>query len=407
MTGVGWGMTAQSMADNRIAGLIGRDSSPLPALVLVALLCALLLLAGAIVLFGRASDGVPVIRLDLHLTAPHRASASHAGPKRSSRAAANTNLIGAGPQPTAPASANVAPQGTQTAQATPAAAPPQLPPAVVVPGKIDKPVFAGRALLADPALIEMTAQGPLPRIADNGRTPMSAYAPPVAPGAHPKIALVISGLGISARETAAALDKLPPEVTLAFAPYADDTQRWVGEARRRGHEVLLEVPMEPDDFPDSDPGPHTLRASVSEESNTERLTWSLTRFTGYAGITNLLGGRFLADSDSVAPMMTFLARRGLMFFDSGPGTRSAAPDVARQTNTAYAQSNLTVDSIQTAMEIDARLSDLEARARAGGSAAGTGFVYPITIDRVATWASGLSGRGFVLVPASSIVSRSK
>jgi polysaccharide deacetylase 2 family uncharacterized protein YibQ len=236
---------------------------------------------------------------------------------------------------------------------------------------------------------------------------MAAYAPPTPTGARLRIVLVVSGLGISAKETSAALKKLPPEVTLAFAPYTDDAQRWVGEARKRGHEVLLEVPMEPDDFPDSDPGPHTLRASVSEESNAQRLTWSLTRFTGYVGITNLLGGRFLSDPDSVAPVMTFLARRGLMFFDSGSASRSVAPDVAKQTSTAYVQSNLEVDRIETAMEIDARLSDLEARARQNGFAAGTAFVYPLTIDRIANWANGLAGRGFVLVPASAIVSRPK
>jgi hypothetical protein len=165
--------------------------------------------------------------------------------------------------------------------------------------------------------------------------------------------------------------------------------------------------MEPFDFPDSDPGPHTLRAAVSEETNTERLTWSLTRFTGYAGITNLLGGRFLADADSLAPVMKFLARRGLLFFDSSPESRSVAPDVARQVSAPYVQSALAVDAIQTAMEIDARLSALETRARTASSAAGTGFVYPVTVERVAAWANGLPGRGFVLVPASAIVSRTK
>jgi polysaccharide deacetylase 2 family uncharacterized protein YibQ len=58
------------------------------------------------------------------------------------------------------------------------------------------------------------------------------------------------------------------------------------------------------------------------------------------------------------------------------------------------------------MEIDRRLSELETRAHANGSASGTGFVYPVTMERVALWAQGLNGRGFVLVPASAIVARS-
>ncbi|HEY5347876.1 MAG TPA: divergent polysaccharide deacetylase family protein [Rhizomicrobium sp.] len=273
-------------------------------------------------------------------------------------------------------------------------------------GPITHPVYAGHALLADPALIENTDDGPLPRIADDGRKPMTAYAVPAASGKM-RIAIVIGGLGLSAEKTAHALAGLPPGVTLGFVPYESDVQRWVGEARMLGHEVLLEVPMEPFDFPDSDPGPHTLRSGLGEESNTERLTWALTRFTGYVGVTNLMGGRFLSDSDSLSPVMTYLTRRGLLFFDDGTAAQSAGPDVAASTGAAFAKSNENIDSIQTALEIDRHLSNLEDEARAHGSAIGSGYLYPVTVQRVALWARGLSGRGFVLVPISAMITAQK
>jgi polysaccharide deacetylase 2 family uncharacterized protein YibQ len=269
------------------------------------------------------------------------------------------------------------------------------------------PLYAGSALVADPALIETTDNGPLPRIAADGTMPMHAYAGAAGDGTKPRIAIIISGLGISAEATATALAELPPQVTLAFAPYAADVQNWVIKARFQGHEVLLEVPMEPFDFPDSDPGPHTLRAGVGEDSNTQRLVWALTRFTGYSGVTNLLGGRLLSDSDSLKPILAYLARRGLLFFDNGIATHSTASDVAARTGIAFAQSTLTIDSIQTAMEVDHQLSELENQARAHGSASGSGYIYPVTLERVAQWACGLGGRGFVLVPASAIVSTNK
>jgi polysaccharide deacetylase 2 family uncharacterized protein YibQ len=277
-----------------------------------------------------------------------------------------------------------------------------LPPPVV----IDKQIFAGTALVADPALIENTPLGPLPRIADDGRKPMTAYAASTAAGKF-RIAIVVSGLGISAQATTAALASLPPGVTLGFAPYADDVQHWVSQARQFGHEAILEVPMEPFDFPDSDPGPNTLRTGVDENSNLQRLTWALTRITGYAGVTNLLGQRFLSDSDALSPAMTFLARRGLYFYDNGASQQSTAPQVALATATPFGQSNESLDSIQTALEIDRHLSALEDEARANGSAIGSGFLYPVTIDRIAAWSKGLQGRGFVLVPVSAIVSAPK
>jgi hypothetical protein len=274
------------------------------------------------------------------------------------------------------------------------------------PVAIDKPVFAGKALMADPALIENSSQGPLPRIADDGRKPMNVYAAPAAAGKF-RIAIVVSGLGVSTQATKAALASLPPGVTLAFAPYAGDVQNWADQARQSGHEVLLEIPMEPLDFPDSDPGPHTLRAGVGEDSNLQRLTWSLSRFTGYAGVTNLLGQRFLSDPDALAPALTYLARRGLYFFDNGAASQSAAPQVAGHAGAPFAGTNEKLDDVQTAQEIDRHLSALEEEARAHGSAVGSGFLYPVTLNRITAWSKGLQGRGFVLVPVSAIVTAPK
>lgn len=116
--------------------------------------------------------------------------------------------------------------------------------------------YAGKALIADPALVENTPLGPLPRIADDGRKPMQAYAAPAATGKL-RIAIVMTGLGLSAKATQAALSGLPAAVTVGVLPYSSDAPRWLSAARASGHEVVLQVPMEPFDFPDSDPGPHT------------------------------------------------------------------------------------------------------------------------------------------------------
>jgi polysaccharide deacetylase 2 family uncharacterized protein YibQ len=273
-----------------------------------------------------------------------------------------------------------------------------------VVGPITKPVYAGKALLADPLLIENSAKGPLPRIADDGRKPMTVYAAPAPAGAKFKIAIVVNGLGQSASASKTALDSLPSGITLGFVPYAADAQNWVAKARERGHEVLLQIPMEPLDFPESDLGPQTLRAGQDEEANIQRLSWAMSRFTGYAGVTNLLGQRFLTNSEALSPVLTYLNRRGLYFFDNGAASQSVAPMVASQVGIPAAQSGPALDTVQNPSEIDRRLSELETQARANGTAVGTAFLYPATVARIAAWARGLQARGFVLVPVSAIVS---
>jgi len=65
-------------------------------------------------------------------------------------------------------------------------------------------------------------------------------------------------LGINKATTQRTLDELPEEVTFAFAPYADGLLDWMSKSRNRGHELLMQLPMEPFDYPNNDPGPRTM-----------------------------------------------------------------------------------------------------------------------------------------------------
>ena len=130
---------------------------------------------------------------------------------------------------------------------------------------------------AFPAMIEDGPFGPLPRIAPDGRRPLLAYARPFdLDDQRPRIALLVVGLGLQADLTDAAI-ALPGEISLHFSAYAPDLPVWFGRARRAGHEVLLDLPMEPLDYPASDPGPRTLLAGASSEDNLQRLDWLLAR----------------------------------------------------------------------------------------------------------------------------------
>ncbi len=152
--------------------------------------------------------------------------------------------------------------------------------------------------LVDQRVTDTSRHGPIPKVGADGARPADVYARPVKPQAsradQPRIAIVIEGLGISANGTAEALARLPAPVTFAFAPYGIDVDRWVARARGESHEVLLQVGMEPFDYPDNDPGPQTLLASLPAEQNIDRLHWFLARFPGYVGITSLMGARFAA-----------------------------------------------------------------------------------------------------------------
>ena len=263
----------------------------------------------------------------------------------------------------------------------------------------------------DPRFLENSRHGQIPKIAPDGVRPSDAFAKPVKPQASrpdvPRIAIVIEGLGIGANSTNEALAKLPSEITAAFSPYGADPERWVARARGEGREVLLQVGMEPFDFPDNDPGPQTLLTSNAAELNIDRLHWFLSRFQGYVGVTNLMGARFTATDQALAPVLRDIGKRGLIYFDDGSSPRSVAGQISGAHNVAFARADAVLDAVPTTSSIDNALARLEQTARSRGVAIASASALPVTIDRIANWARGAEARGFALVPISAVANRTR
>jgi polysaccharide deacetylase 2 family uncharacterized protein YibQ len=268
----------------------------------------------------------------------------------------------------------------------------------------------GMAPPLDARLAEVSKHGAIPRIGPDGARPMDVYSRADAGAAArkgPQIAIVLTGLGIGASVTGDAIAKLPNTVTLAFTPYGSELTRWISKARGAGHELLLQIPMEPFDYPDNDPGPQTLLTSLSPAQNVDRLHWFLSRFQGYVGVTNFMGARFTSSEPALSPMFGDIAKRGLFFFDDAGSPRSVAQKIATNTKTPFLKADVVIDAKPNWSEIDIALERLEKLAASQGFAVGTATVLPITIERIARWAKAAESRGIRIVPLSAIAGRSK
>jgi uncharacterized protein len=277
-----------------------------------------------------------------------------------------------------------------------------------IPGNPD--LSTTRPLL-DPKLIEATRHGAIPKTAPDGTRPSTRYAQPrqLPPGKKdsPLIAIVVGGLGISASATADAFGKLPAPVTFALAPYGADLEKLAERARTDQHEVLLQVPMEPFDYPDNDPGPQTLLTSLTPEQNVDRLHWLMSRVQGYVGLINYMGSRFTASEQGLAQVLRDAGQRGLIYVDDGSSSRSIASQLAGTHNLPFAKVDIVLDTIPTPVEIDRALARLEMKARDTGIALGFAAAQPATIARIAEWAKKVESRGIFLVPVTMVAIKAK
>lgn len=257
-------------------------------------------------------------------------------------------------------------------------------------------------------LVEQSSFGPLPKVGEAGLRPLDAYARParVGPyGGKPRIVVIIGGMGISQTSTQRAIDHLPPDVTLAFAPYGGSLDRWTSRARKAGHEVLLQVPMEPFGYPEAKPGPHTLLTSAKAKQNADSLKWTLSRMTSYTGVMNYMGGRYLSDAAAVKPFLSELTDRGLMFIDDGASEGSQSLAVGTQIGAHVAAADIIIDRVRSRHQIERALEQLEKKARADGIAIGVASAFSTSIDEISRWIIEAEKRGFAIVPASAALAK--
>jgi polysaccharide deacetylase 2 family uncharacterized protein YibQ len=291
----------------------------------------------------------------------------------------------------------------QTALAAPEAAPARTapPPTLPVPESETGSITLPEVPVAE--LVEESQYGPLPKIANDGRRPAEMYARPSRYAAAPaagepsRIAVLLTGLGTGEGASPSLLKGLPPTVSVAFGAYGRSLQDAVTSARDEGHEVLLQIPLEPNNYPTEDPGPHTLLTTLPPAENLKRLQWLMSRYTGYVGVTNLMGAKFDTSAPSLQPVLEEMKRRGLLYVDDGATAESPATKIAETIGLDYSTVSVQID----AGDVAKQLAKLEAAAKERGAAIGVAKAKPATVKQLIEWASKLEGKGVVLVPVSA------
>jgi hypothetical protein len=394
-------------------------------IVTASIVLSALLLCIAWLAFFPGDAGAPVISVAVSPPPPK----PPAPPPQPPKAAAPPSIDlppGFGLNPARPQSApGGAPAGQQQQAGTPAQpgapAPGQpatvqtvaVPPPVVPPPGLPPPPEEETASITlveipVPELVEESQYGPLPKVATDGRRPIDVYARPSkyavkAADAPPRIAVLINGMGLSDGATAEAIKGLPAPISVAYGAYGRNIQDWVAKARAAGHEVLLQIPLEPLDYPTNDPGPHTLLTTLPPEENLKRLQWLMSRFTGYVGITNLMGAKFEPTQASFVPVLEEVKARGLLFVDDGSVKDSVGAQIASTIGLDFATADVQIDAVPSPDDINKALARLEAVAKEKGFAIGIASAKPATIKALAQWAGQLQAKNIILIPVSAAI----
>ena len=218
---------------------------------------------------------------------------------------------------------------------------------------------------------------------------------------RPMVALVIDDAGVDRKRTERAMH-LPPRVTMSFLPYAQEVAKQVQEAKALGHEIIVHVPMEPENA-SVDAGPNVLRVKDSGEEIERRLDWDLSRFADYVGINNHMGSKFTQDAQGMRVVLEALKARGLLFLDSRTTPASVAAKLARELGLPTLERDVFLDNVDSREAIAARLAEVERIARRDGYVIAIGHPRDATLDVLERWTGEANAHGLALVPLSAVM----
>ncbi|HEY6066846.1 MAG TPA: divergent polysaccharide deacetylase family protein, partial [Thermoanaerobaculia bacterium] len=262
-----------------------------------------------------------------------------------------------------------------------------------------RPVEPGKPAERHPAARRAPAAKP------HVEPPPSTPAPAplqTAPPVEARIAIVIDDLG-NDREALERIVRWPYPVAGAVLPglpgSADAARRLAGS----GKEVLLHLPMEPDGYPQVQPGPGVILRSDTDDRIMQIVTDDLASVPGAVGVNNHMGSAATADVRVMRAVVRVLAQRGLFLLDSRTTEATVARRVADEASLPAVSRRVFLDAVTTDRAVGRAYRDLLAKAKEDGSALAIGHPHPATLDLLERELPKLREEGIELVRVSRLV----
>ncbi len=225
---------------------------------------------------------------------------------------------------------------------------------------------------------------------------------PVEEEAHScLVALVIDDMGVNIAKSREVLEIAAP-LTLAFLPYAQNVAQMAADAKNKGHELLVHVPMEPLS-PTENPGDNPLLTGMPPEQLLEALNKNLSAFSGYVGINNHMGSKFTQDEEALRIIMPVLKAQGLYLLDSKTIAGSKAYDeaidagVPAVTRDVFLDDDVALDAVRFQTEKTLRIAVERGRAVA------IGHPKENTIRAIQEYLPKFAAAGCQIVPLSRLI----
>jgi len=225
---------------------------------------------------------------------------------------------------------------------------------------------------------------------------------PPPPGA-PLLAIVIDdwGYGWQAASDFLAFDR---PLTVAILPHLPLSRAHAEEAHRRGHQVILHLPMEPQ-APGWDLDAWAVTTTKASDQIRADVREALASVPHVSGVNNHMGSKATADPRVVSDVLRAVKEAGLFFLDSRTTADSVVAQVARELGVLFLENDRFIDPDTDPQRVKERILLAARLAKRRGYAVAIGHVRPATYEGLVASLPELDREGVYLAYLSDVLER--
>ncbi len=224
-------------------------------------------------------------------------------------------------------------------------------------------------------------------------------------GQKPTLTVVLQSLGMKGEIAKKAILETSKNIVLAFSPYSPGLKDLCKQARDKEHEILISLFLEPNSYPQEDPGPKTLLTRQKDSENLDRLNWALSQGEFYVGVLNSNGGAFSGKEHSMTFLGNALKARKTPYIDGTP--TDASKKVFRNTGLEYSIIDEQVNEIASSEDIENSFKNAIALSKKNGSSIIVVPPTPAIFKKLIDLEANLKNEGIDLAPISNILLNKK
>ncbi|TFE27518.1 divergent polysaccharide deacetylase family protein [Cohnella luojiensis] len=173
-----------------------------------------------------------------------------------------------------------------------------------------------------------------------------------------QIAVVIDDFGNGMTGTDQMLE-LPIKLTVAVMPFLPTTKQDAEAAYRKGHDVIVHLPMEPIRGKRSWLGPGSITTDLTEEEIRNRVEAAIAAVPHAIGMNNHMGSKATADKRVMRIVLQVCKERGLFFLDSRTSYRTVVPRIAKEVGVITLHNDVFLDDVYTKRHVLKQIAEVK------------------------------------------------